>query len=190
MKFPKRNKIDKNKKIIFNFEYKYKQPNQGLKPNGFWYSCYDSWYEWCLQNMPSGLHKYIHKININKNVFTDIKNKDKNKLLVINNIKDFDIFNKKYQGIKFDDKNDFANIYGVDNSNFWEKKGGGTNLIKWDKVSQDFGGIEICPYLLKRKYYLWYNVFDVASGCVWNIKSIIKSSDLIYEKKNKIYESD
>ena len=59
MKFPKRNKIDKNKKIIFNFEYKYKQPYQGLKPNGFWYSCYDSWYEWCLQNMPSGLHKYI-----------------------------------------------------------------------------------------------------------------------------------
>jgi hypothetical protein len=66
--------------------------------------------------------------------------------------------------------------------------GGSSNLIKWDEVSEDFGGIEICPYLLKRQYYIWYNLFDVASGCVWNIKSIIKSSDLIYEKKNKIYE--
>ena len=49
--------------------------------------------------MPNRLHKYIHKININKNVLTDIRYKNKEKILVINNIKDFDLFNKKYRYI-------------------------------------------------------------------------------------------
>ena len=42
MYLPKRNRIDGNKKIIFREKYK-NYINQG-KPNGFWYSCYNSWY--------------------------------------------------------------------------------------------------------------------------------------------------
>ena len=93
--------------------------------------------------MPHWLHKYVHKIN--KNVLTNIKNKNenKNKLLVINTIKDFDIFNKKYRYIGFFEKN-----------NFWSNKKDESYMINWNEVSKDFGGIEICPYLLKRNNYL------------------------------------
>lgn len=48
-------------------------------------------------------------------------------------------------------------------------------------------GIEICPYLTQRKNFLWYNTFNVASGCIWNTKEIIKNSELIYEKKKGKY---
>lgn len=64
---------------------------------------------------------------------------------------------------------------------------GDNYLIKWDKVADDYGGIEICPWIEKRKYYLWYNTFDVASGCIWNINSIIKDTELIYKKKGNGY---
>ena len=163
MRLPKRNKIDKNKKITFNVTTKYKQTKgYYYKPKGFWYSCYNDWYNWVSIEMPEWLHKYIHKININKDVLTDIRNKNKNKLLVINNVKDFDIFNKRYG----------------------YKRG-----INWIKVAEDYGGIEICPFLYKRSNYLWYAIWDVASGCIWNTKSIIKNSELIYEKKKGKYVS-
>ena len=59
--------------------------------------------------------------------------------------------------------------------------------INWVKVSKDYGGIETCPFLWKRKGYLWYGSWDVASGCIWNTKAIIKNSELIYEKKKGKY---
>lgn len=80
------------------------------------------------------LHKYIHKINLNRNMFTDIKNKDKNKLLVINNIKDFDTFDKKYRDLYIDEKR-----------NIWRS-------INWHNVTKDYGGIKICPFLKKRNF--------------------------------------
>ncbi len=174
MRLPKRNKIDRNKKIKFNFEKKYKQREDGIKPNGFWYSCYNDWYN-STQLEGMFQYKYIHKIEIKNNVLINIKKKDKDKILVINNEKDFNIFNKKYG---------YKSSY---NKKFWEEKGGGNYLIKWENVANDYGGIEICPYLKKKRYYLWYSTFDVASGCIWNIKSIIKGSKLIYQYKKGEY---
>ena len=174
MRLPKRNKISKHKK--FYFDVIYLQSNELYKPRGFWYSCYNGWYDWILENnMLNFLYKYIHKINIKKNVITDIRTKDKNKLLVINNLKDFDLFNKEYG---------YHASYG---KTFWKNAGGDNILIRWNDVSKDFGGIEICPYLQKRRYYLWYNGFDVASGCIWNISPIIENINLVYQKKNKEY---
>ena len=37
------------------------------------------------------------------------------------------------------------------------------------------------------KKYIWFSLWDVASGCIWNIESIIKNTELIYEKKGKKY---
>ena len=91
---------------------------------------------------------------------TNIHNKDKNKLLVIKTMKDFDIFNKRYR---------------IEENTY--------SLINWKIVAKDYGGIEICPFISKRKNYIWYSSWDVASGCIWNIKSIIKNIQLIYEKK-------
>ena len=37
----------------------------------------------------------------------------------------------------------------------------------------------------KRKHIIWYAIWDVASGCIWNT-DIISNTELIYEKsKNK-----
>lgn len=171
MKLPKRNKIDKIKKHIFN--KKYKQSSHGFKPEGFWYSCHDSWYNWIIrEDMKDFLHRYIHKININRNILTTIQIKDKNKLLVIKNTKDFDIFNKRY-GIKYDDLSGQYDIIHY--------------VINWKKVARDYGGIEICPYLSRRKKYFWYLMWDVASGCIWDVRHIIKNIELIYEKKKRKY---
>tara|TARA_Y100000780_G_C13484995_1_gene340001 strand:+ start:67 stop:618 length:552 start_codon:yes stop_codon:yes gene_type:complete len=178
MKLPRRNKIDKNKKI--KFTKKYKQSSNQFKPRGFWYSCHDSWYNWIIEEgMKKILYKYIHKVNINNNVMTSIGKKDKNKLLIIKSIKDFDIFNKKY-GTEYKKKMIFNDGDNSSNSiNFYK--------IDWIKVSKDYGGIEICPFLQKRKGYIWYCGWDVASGYIWNTEAIIKNTELIYEKKNKEY---
>lgn len=170
MKLPKRNKIDKNKSI--NFTKKYVNTSQQVKPNGFWYSCYDDWYKWVVkEDITDFLHKYIHKIIINKNVTTNIMNKDKNKLLVIKNIKDFDLFNKIYGTKKVP-----RIIHGMNHQ-----------TINWKKVANDYGGIEICPFIRKRQHYVWYGSWDVASGCIWNTKPIIQTTKLIYKKINKKY---
>lgn len=171
MKLPKRNTISDSKNININIIEKQKQ---GYKPIGIWYSCYNSWYNWIIEeNMTSFMKKYIYKITINKNVLTNIDNINKNKLLIIKNIKDFDKFNNKYKII--DSTNTFFG--GINN-----------NLINWEKVSDDFGGIEICPYIVERKNYLWYNMWDVASGCIWNMPKIINTTEMIYKKKNNIYQ--
>lgn len=155
MILPKRNKISKSKNI--NFKTKYKQ-NNIYKPIGFWYSCRNYWYDWVIsEDMTHFLHKYIIQVNIKNNITTNIHNKDPNKLLVIRSLKDFDLFTNTYK-IKISDN------------------------INWIKVSKDFGGIEICPYLEKRRHAHWYYGWDVASGCIWNTDSIIKNIKLIYEK--------
>tara|TARA_B100000073_G_scaffold347518_1_gene362140 strand:- start:7440 stop:7865 length:426 start_codon:yes stop_codon:yes gene_type:complete len=70
-----------------------------------------------------------------------------NRMCVIHNEKEFLEFNEKY---------------GVDDR--------GQMAIDWVKVSQDYDGIEICPYQWKFRmedHTAWYYGWDVASGCVW-----------------------
>ena len=77
--------------------------------------------------------------------------KDKNKCLVINTLQDFDIFYKRYQN---------------------------KDSIFWNKVAEDYGGIEICPFFIERKHIIWYAIWDVASGCIWNT-DIISNTELM-----------
>lgn len=50
-----------------------------------------------------------------------------------------------------------------------------TMNINWEKVSNEYSGIEINPYQYKARYdILWYYGWDVASGCIWD-KSGIQS---------------
>ena len=45
--------------------------------------------------------------------------------------------------------------------------------IDWKKVASKYDGIEINPYQFEARYqYLWYYGWDVASGCIWNLKSV------------------
>ena len=183
MRLPKRNKIDKNK----NLELKMKTYKQDkFKPKGFWYSCYNSWYNWLRGEMPEWLFKYIHKINIKRNIITNIQNKDKDKLLVINNIKDFDILIEEYGFICKTMSKQYKTM-SKQYKKAYRKKKYYCNWIDWRKVSKDYGGIEICPLLKDGRVYLWYSIWDVGSGCIWNIEKIIKDTELIYEKKNNKY---
>lgn len=112
----------------------------------------------------------IYKINIKSNIITDIWNKDKN-------ISDFEVFHKRYsKKLKIIHSNEFISNEFISNE-----------FINWKKVAKDYGGIEICPCIPVYKKYIWFALWDVASGCVWNIESIIKNTELIYEKKGKKY---
>jgi len=162
MRLPKRNRIDEEK--ILEIKEDYKQKHSLLKPNGVWYSCYNSWYNWVKGEMPNWLYKYIHRISFNKSVLTDIDNKDKDKVLVLDNIKDIHLFHKRY--------------YNPNDKHY----------IDWTKVTKDYGGVEFCPYFPEiRKKYPWYYSLDAASGCVWNTTAIIKDTELVYEKKQDEY---
>jgi hypothetical protein len=130
------------------------------KPFGLWYSCGVDWYNWSKYNLPE-------KIS-NKRVFTF--KVDYSKILKISSEKELLNFNDKYSIIHESDKNN--------------------KLIDWKKVTNEYDGIEICPFFKKYMFEFpskdtrtkslfesWYSTWSVASGCIWN-KNVI--SEVIY----------
>ena len=179
---PKRNIIT-NQKIIDITNLKYKQYEQSLKPNGLWYSLYSSWYNHITnQDMDYKIKNYIHKIELNENIFTNLQNPDSNKILQIKNLDDVALFTKKYKIAKGNGKRMIMDP----NSKIYMDY----CIIDWEKVAKDYGGIEFYPYI---KYsslffnkkpleiYIWYETIDISSGCIWNTKSIIKTIKLLYK---------
>jgi hypothetical protein len=62
---------------------------------------------------------------------------------------------------------EFEKEYGV--------KDGYYTYIDYVRVAQDYGGIEIAPYLGKAYgTHMWYNGWDVPSGCIWRSGVITK----------------
>ncbi len=189
---PKRNIIT-NHKIIDTSNLKYKQYKHSLKPNGLWYSLYSSWFNHItFQDMDYKIKDYIHKIELNKNIFTNLQNPDSNKILLIKNLNDVAIFTRKYKIAKGNRKKMNMDPKSKIYFNY--------SVIDWEKVAKDYGGIEFYPYI---KYsslffnkkpleiYIWYSSIDISSGCIWNTKSIIQTIKLMYKKdlKTKYYIS-
>jgi hypothetical protein len=92
-----------------------------------------------------------------------------------NNIFSIDIDESKI--IKISNENELLEF----NENYKSEMGNSPlSLIDWKKVSKDYKGIEINPYLYKMRYdrrVFWYYGWDVASGCIWGngvIKNIKK----------------
>ena len=53
--------------------------------------------------------------------------------------------------------------------------------IDWKRVAKEYKGIEIIPYFREfRNTYLWYNMWDLASGCIWDL-SAIKGYEIIHK---------
>ena len=76
-------------------------------------------------------------------------NVNDNNILKINNINELIEFDKKYS----------VNTMGF-------------SQIDWKNVASKYDGIEIVPYQSQaRMKFLWYYGWDVASGCVWNLKN-------------------
>ena len=188
---PKRNIITNHK--IIDIELKYKQYKQSLKPNGLWYSLYSSWFNHIIfQDMDYKIKDYIHKIELNKNIFTNLQNPDSNKILLIKNLNDVAIFTRKYKT----EKGKRKKMNMDPNSKIYFNY----SVIDWEKVAKDYGGIEIYPYIkysslfFNKKHLeicIWYHAVDISSGCIWNTKSIIQTIKLMYKKdlKTKHYIS-
>lgn len=191
--FPPRTIISTQKEIDLDKIYNQKDNPSIFKPLGLWYAIGDSWYKYWyrnhleMKNLPKNLN--IFKLSIRKNSFTtDIKNTNPNKILRIKTNNDVILFTKLYYikpykkligtSIKkeqFSNNNweMFKNIYHDD------------NIIDWQKVSKKFGGIEFNPYInqvinpikngKKTILITWYTTVDIPSGCIWNLKPIIKN---------------
>ena len=162
---PRRNKFVCDN-FVFNFDQVYSVDHENYKPIGFWYGCWYSWQKWTSGEMPDLYNKYkrVVSVTFKPNVTTDIYHPDPNKILVISTLNDFDTFTKKYH----------INDYTVD----------------WKRVSQDYAGIEVCrddnndPYFHERRTStMWWYSWDAASGCIWNLKQIIKSVDFLCNKE-------
>ena len=127
----------------------YKCSHSSDKPKGLWYQIDDSWEEWCKYNMPQWLgtsSRGAYKTNIEI---------DKTNVLVIKTLEDFDNFHNKYRAL---------NIYYNKLVN-----------INWERVSEEYDGIEISDYFYERRltgWCSWYYGWDLASGCIWNTNII------------------
>jgi len=182
IKLPERNIIS-NHEIIDITNLQYKQYEHSLKPNGLWYSLYSSWFNHItFQDMDYKIKDYIHKIDLNENIFTNLRNPDSNKILQIKTLDDVALFTRKYKTTKGKRKK-----MNMDpNSKIYFNY----TAIDWKKVAKYYGGIEFNPYIkysslfFNKKYleiYIWYNTIDISSGCIWNTKSIIKTIKLLYK---------
>ena len=121
------------------------------KPKGLWYGVGTSWIDWVRSEMPEWEVDNVFKIDI-----------DESKVKIIRNIEEL---------IEFDEE------YGLE---FEKYVGLGWRNIDWAKVANDWGGIEISPYIYEaRMDFNWYYGWDVASGCIWSDGIITKIEKII-----------
>jgi hypothetical protein len=128
----------------------------GSKPIGIWYALGNAWLEWIETEMPRRKKPYNFKIEVNLN-----------KMIVLNTIKAVEDFIKLYAVL--------PSRHNPMNNNFiknWLIE------INWPEVCKKYSGIELNPYFSQLHHdYMWYNVWDVPSGCIWKedaIKRILK----------------
>lgn len=108
------------------------------KPNGLWYSMGSEWDDWCEGNMP---HQRERPYLYGVEV-------DLSRILLIDNAAKMREFHRKYSVFP---RGVFDSIH-----------------ISWEKVAEDYDGIEISPYFWEfRMEFDWYYTWDVASGCIW-----------------------
>lgn len=130
------------------------------KPKGLWYSCGTAWKDWGDAEDFGIPTDYVYELEV-----------DASKILFISSVKEIDSFTKKYLV-----PSEFC--FGEE---FLYKSGN----INWPEVASLVSGIEISPYVWKRRMeYMWYYGWDVASGCIWNPDAIQKFSLLKRDEAN------
>jgi len=128
----------------------YKQKEYHFKPNGLWYAFGDSWHDWCSMEQPEWCAGDNYEI-----IFPLMKN-----LLRISTPHQLLKFTEEYKGSLPGYSDQFPND---------------TSYINWQKVANNYDGIEINPYLFSMRMddrASWYYAWDVASGCVWNTRGL------------------
>jgi hypothetical protein len=145
--------MSKYDSITFNPDM-VREQRVGPKPSGLWYGIGDSWIRWVRNEMEDWEHDNVFKININESNIVIIRTYD--------------------ELIAFDAK------YGVYSESRLVFESG--RMIDWGKVANDYGGIEIAPYIVEARYGIdWYRGWDVASGCIWNKDTITGIDKLVID---------
>jgi hypothetical protein len=136
----------------------------GFKPQGLWYACGNEWMTWVCGEMPEWIGRYVYTLEI-----------DVSKILKIETKEQFDAFSKKYL-IK-------------SRPGTWAPE-----YIDWSKVAEGsaasglkaYSGIEICP---QQYGGMWYDGWDVASGCIWDSSAIL-GARLVAKQTKAVDRSD
>lgn len=133
-----------------------KQPiGPTFKPLGLWVSIDENeegWADWCKrEGFQLECLEYVH----------DIKLIDGAKILHIKDAFELDAFAERFSACP-DCFNEFKYQY---------------YYVRWDKVSAEFQGIIIAPYIWSRRLdggekTRWYYSWDCASGCIWGAEAI------------------
>lgn len=129
------------------------------KPRGLWYSVEgneDGWSDWCRYNEFCETDLQIaHAVEL-----------DVERVVVIDNGASLLAFQREYcrpHPILAEFDKEYAELVGPDRH----------GVIDWPLVATRYDGIEIAPYqYAHRMGSLWYNTWDCASGCIWNIDAI------------------
>jgi|SRR5210317_20152 len=129
------------------------QQGKDFKPKGLWYAAGTSWMDWIESEMPDWKYKKDTKdlLHVHK--------------LEINQNAIIQLQTKR-------DVIEFEEEYGV------EPSYGASVLIDWEHVAKKYAGIECIPYFYGLRDRVWYNIWDVPSGCIWSNRGI-KSIKLI-----------
>ncbi len=144
------------------------------KPHGVWVSVEDyvddeNWKTWCESEnfrLDGLTYRYFVKI------------KHESKILHITNTKELESFSLKYKG------NNPADSYVF---NIYKNSKAYIYIIEWNNVLEEYDGIIIAPYNWECRCMnsttSWYNGWDCASGCIWNI-DVIESMELCPAEEN------
>lgn len=161
--------------------YRIKEQDNPYKPQGLWYSTSSQWLEFYRNNIGEIKNcRYMYKLKLN---YTKYSITDPKKVLRIKNESTFDKFTIKYGSV-------VKSKYSDNRFSF---------TIDWNKVADEYGGIEVIPLIKSRKntedpdiikkyndhfkfadnidgvrLAFWLDTFDIDSGCVWEPEAVKK----------------
>ena len=122
-----------------------RQVSSGLKPAGLWYACGGAWLDWIQNEQPDWAQhwKYLYRLTLGRDILF-LRTKEETR--------EFSLRYPNPYNPQSDDRD---------------------RTIDWAAVSDDYAGIEVCPYHYDLKWRLfWYRAWDVASGCIWDPRGL------------------
>ena len=137
----------------FNREMAYHQ-SPDPKPNGLWISVGTEWEEFCQQNSFSEWVEFPA---------FEIKFAEGSNFCIITDANELIEFTDKYISDLQHNDNEVNEILF-------------SYFIDWKRVSEDYDGIFIMPYIWSCRlssHTRWYYGWDVASGCIWNLNTVL-----------------
>lgn len=145
-------------------KFKDEEQHIDMKPTGIWYGLGDSWMQWCMSDASGWLQPYIYEFVL-----------DEEKIIKVSNIEEFEKFEEEHQAIRPEFKLLMEHMPTIRDAH-----GDGFprmrrlfDQIDWPKLSQTYGGVEIAPYIWKKRLEsMWYYPWDCASGCIWNVNAV------------------